>query len=57
MTSDNQLVPVTISIGIATITGGAKIDEARFIKEADKNLYRAKEACRNRVVVSEIEKG
>ncbi|HUG54549.1 MAG TPA: GGDEF domain-containing protein [Vicinamibacteria bacterium] len=43
---------VTISAGVATFPWDAQNDEA-LIKEADENLYKAKEGGRNRVVASE----
>ena len=43
---------LTISAGVATFPWDAQSDEA-VIKAADDNLYRAKEAGRNRVVASE----
>ncbi|MBN2716804.1 MAG: GGDEF domain-containing protein [Deltaproteobacteria bacterium] len=42
-------VPVTLSIGIATLTDGIKVSAEEMIKCADVNLYRAKENGRNRV--------
>lgn len=54
-TSEGQPVSLTVSIGVVTITGTVEIDAASLVKEADKNLYRAKEAGRNQVVASEIQ--
>ncbi|MFC1516473.1 GGDEF domain-containing protein [Thermodesulfobacteriota bacterium] len=45
---------VTISIGVASISTEAKVDEDIMISTADQNLYHAKEKGRNRVVASEI---
>jgi diguanylate cyclase (GGDEF)-like protein len=50
-----QVVPVTISIGLAMLPGDAKEKEAGILAEkliaaADEALYRAKEGGRNRVV-------
>jgi diguanylate cyclase (GGDEF)-like protein len=44
---------LTISAGVATFPWDAQSDEA-LIKAADDNLYKAKEAGRNRVVASEV---
>jgi len=43
---------LTISIGVATFTRDMDIDIEKFIDEADKALYRAKENGRNRVELS-----
>lgn len=42
-------IPVTISVGIATLGPTNFLDEADMIREADQNLYVAKRAGRNRV--------
>ncbi|MBN2527404.1 MAG: GGDEF domain-containing protein [Deltaproteobacteria bacterium] len=42
-------VPITLSIGIATVTDGLRVSANELIKCADDNLYRAKETGRNRV--------
>lgn len=50
---EGQVIPVTISVGVATIQGGAKnasIETSTFLKVADDNLYRAKRQGRNCVV-------
>jgi two-component system, cell cycle response regulator len=47
---EEEVIPVTISVGVATIDGKSTVDVAQFIKQADDNLYRAKRAGRNRVV-------
>lgn len=43
-------LPVTVSIGVASLAGGTSLTPVDFIAEADKNLYAAKTAGRNRVV-------
>jgi two-component system cell cycle response regulator len=47
---ENQDIPVTLSIGVADMTPDM-VDPLQFIKVADANLYKAKKAGRNRVVV------
>jgi two-component system cell cycle response regulator len=49
-TFENQDIPVTLSIGVADMTPDMT-DPLQFIKVADANLYKAKKAGRNRVVV------
>ncbi len=44
---EGETIPVTISIGVATMTGGEKVLPPEFIKRADECLYRAKSAGRN----------
>lgn len=46
---EGDVIPVTISVGVATVEGSA-IDSSAFLKQADENMYRAKRAGRNRVV-------
>ncbi len=46
---------VTISVGVATVDGKAVVNSATVIAAADKNLYEAKEAGRNRVVTTLME--
>jgi len=46
---ENQVIPVTVSIGVADMTA-EMVDPLQFIKIADANLYKAKKAGRNRVV-------
>lgn len=43
---------VTISIGVATMSGGAETDVASLLRGADEALYRAKEGGRNQVCVA-----
>lgn len=45
-----QVIPVTISVGIASLGAGIESQEA-LVEVADQNIYRAKQAGRNRVVV------
>ncbi|MGC4117319.1 MAG: GGDEF domain-containing protein [Myxococcales bacterium] len=48
-THNGQQIKVTISIGIATLTDGEYADAESFVASADKHLYKAKQAGRNRV--------
>lgn len=45
---DNQAIPVTISVGLSTLSATQK-DGAELIRAADQKLYEAKNAGRNRV--------
>lgn len=45
---EQQQIPVTISLGISTMTAG-KTDGSELIRAADDKLYEAKQAGRNRV--------
>ena len=47
---EGQLLRATVSIGVATLSPGAQLPE--LIRSADKALYQAKEAGRNRVTAS-----
>jgi two-component system, cell cycle response regulator len=49
-TFEGDVIPMTISVGVATLTEKSSADLTHFIKAADENLYRAKRAGRNRVV-------
>ena len=40
--------PVTVSVGVSTLTAGTP-DAAALVREADEALYRSKQAGRNRV--------
>jgi two-component system, cell cycle response regulator len=44
--------PLTISVGVAVIPEGESPTVTALLNQADKNLYRAKQAGRNRVVMS-----
>ncbi len=44
---DDTLVPVTVSIGVATITGNTHFSVTEIIQHADDELYRAKQSGRN----------
>jgi diguanylate cyclase (GGDEF)-like protein len=46
---EDAIIPVTVSIGVASLRGEIE-DALEFIKQADTNLFAAKEAGRNRVV-------
>ncbi len=45
---DKQIIPVTISLGVATLSAGLR-DAADLVRQADAKLYEAKGAGRNRV--------
>lgn len=47
---EGDRLPITISVGIATLEGGEPVDPGAFIKIADENLYKAKRLGRDRVV-------
>jgi diguanylate cyclase (GGDEF)-like protein len=47
---EEDVIPVTISVGVSTIDGNTTEEASAFVKQADENLYRAKRAGRNRVV-------
>lgn len=51
---EGDTISITASIGAVTVSDPTGIDGRRLLKESDENLYRAKEAGRNRVVASEI---
>jgi diguanylate cyclase (GGDEF)-like protein len=46
---DGAPVPVTISVGVASIQGGEAITPNELVERADEKLYEAKRAGRNRV--------
>ncbi len=54
VTPEGDKISITASIGIVTASDPTGIDTVTLVKESDKNLYRAKESGRNRVVASEI---
>jgi diguanylate cyclase (GGDEF)-like protein len=45
----DRRIPVTVSLGVGAFTA-EEMDEQALIEMADRNLYRAKESGRNRVV-------
>ena len=47
---EGERIPVTVSIGVATMSSGDKMLPAEFIKRADEYLYRAKSTGRNCVL-------
>jgi diguanylate cyclase (GGDEF)-like protein len=49
---NGQPYPLTISAGVAYVTGGEPLKSDALIARAETNLFRAKQAGRNRVVVS-----
>jgi two-component system, cell cycle response regulator len=49
-----KFIKVTVSIGVATLPPGVAAQPEAVVSAADKNLYQAKEAGRNRVVASRI---
>ncbi|MCU0662876.1 MAG: GGDEF domain-containing protein [Myxococcota bacterium] len=49
---DGQAIVVTASIGLVNVHGGLRVSPEQVIETADSNLYKAKEAGRNRVVAS-----
>ncbi|WP_140920513.1 GGDEF domain-containing protein [Limnobaculum xujianqingii] len=53
ISSDGQHVPVTISIGVAMFLPGNSLTAEQIYKTADQQLYRAKQAGKNQVAVSD----
>lgn len=49
-TDDDVEVSVTVSMGVASVSGAQKISAQELVAEADKNLYTAKNAGRNKVI-------
>ncbi len=45
----DRRIPVTVSLGVSAF-GSEEMDEQALIEQADRNLYRAKESGRNRVI-------
>ena len=56
-TFGDQLIPVTISLGVSSVVHEPGLDIATLIKRADENLYEAKRRGRNQVVPSLAELG
>jgi diguanylate cyclase (GGDEF)-like protein len=52
VSSNNELIPVTVSIGVASLTGPAERD-SDVLARADRALYAAKTQGRNRVIVDQ----
>lgn len=48
---EQESLSVTVSIGLSTFTGDNYKNEENFVRAADKQLYRAKQAGRNRIEV------
>lgn len=48
---DHEQISITVSVGLSTFTGENYKSEETFVRAADKQLYRAKQAGRNRVEV------
>jgi diguanylate cyclase (GGDEF)-like protein len=45
---DGVMLPVTVSVGVAVLSGEAE-DSAALLRRADERLYQAKSGGRNRV--------
>lgn len=56
-TPDGERVPVTISVGVATVPGGVGATPRQLLALADQKLYEAKQAGRNRVAAARYEAG
>lgn len=54
---DNQVIPVTVSLGVASTAGESGLEPQELIRRADENLYAAKHGGRNQVVPSPREFG
>ncbi|RME34011.1 MAG: sensor domain-containing diguanylate cyclase [Gammaproteobacteria bacterium] len=54
-TDAGEEVPVTVSIGLATLGGGREADPMDLVAEADQALYRAKAQGRNQVVCAAVD--
>ena len=53
-TPDGVMIPITVSIGSCTVPPGHETDSTILLKEADTNLYKAKQTGRNRTVTSKL---
>ena len=54
-TRSTSAISLTLSVGVATVPPGTAADVDSVVSLADNNMYKAKQAGRNRVVCSEIE--
>jgi diguanylate cyclase (GGDEF)-like protein len=48
---DEQVIPITISVGVASVSNGEPIQAKELLDRADQKLYEAKHAGRNCVCV------
>ena len=46
---DGEVIPLTVSLGVAAVEGGEAIEPHEILQQADDRLYEAKDAGRNRV--------
>jgi len=53
-TWDGKAIPVTVSVGLATIPSGSRVEPDEVIAAADEALYTSKQAGRNRVTVRQL---
>ncbi|TXI41371.1 MAG: GGDEF domain-containing protein, partial [Nitrosomonas sp.] len=54
--TNQTLIPVTISLGVAIATAEASLDEHLLLQRADDALYQAKHKGRNRVEVARTDR-
>ena len=54
--TNQTLIPVTISLGVAIATGEESLDEHLLLQRADEALYQAKHKGRNRVEVARMDR-
>ena len=47
---EDKTYPVTVSLGVASTSGGEALTPFELVRQADDNLYQAKREGRNRVV-------